>query len=76
MKRVADVEPDPQAITPAALWRITVACEEALDLYECFPTFYTKHRLRIVLADGKRANPMLYRNEQLNRAGFPGGRFV
>jgi hypothetical protein len=61
MKRVADVQPDPQGIIPAALWRITVRCEEALDLYEGFPTFYIKHRLRIVLAGGKRANPMLYR---------------
>ena len=61
MKRVADVEPDPEAIIPAALWRITAACEEALDLYEGFSTFYTKHRLRIVLADGKRSKPMLYR---------------
>lgn len=55
MKRVADVEPDSEAIIPAALWRITARCEEALDLYEGFPTFYTKHRLRIVLADGRRA---------------------
>jgi hypothetical protein len=61
MKRVADVEPEPVAIIPAALWRITTACEDALDLYEGFPTFYTKHRLRIVLADGKRARPMFYR---------------
>ena len=60
MKRVADVEPDPEAIIPAALWRITAACEAALDLYEGFPTFYTKHRLRIVLADGKHARPMFY----------------
>jgi len=61
MKRVADVEPDPGAIIPAALWRITTRCEEALDLYEGFPTFYTKHRLRIDLGNGKRSRPMLYR---------------
>ena len=61
IKRVADVEPDSEAIIPAALWRITTRCEEALDLYEGFPTFYMKRRLRIVLADGKRARPMLYR---------------
>jgi hypothetical protein len=61
MKRVADVEPDPQAIIPAALWKITAACEQALDLYEGFPNFYTKHRLRIDLNSGRRARPMLYR---------------
>src|SRR5512144_1202184 len=61
MKRVADVEPEPEAIIPAALWRITARCEQALDLYEGFPTFYGKHRLQIVLTNGKRAKPMLYR---------------
>ena len=72
MKRVADVEPDLEAIIPAALWRITVRCEEALDLYEGFPAFYTKHRLRIVLADAKRARPMLYRmNNPQARAVAP-----
>jgi hypothetical protein len=34
------------------------ALEKALDLYE---GFHTNHRLRIVLADGERARPMLYR---------------
>ena len=61
MKQVADVEPDPEAIIPAALWRITTTCEDALDLYEGFPHLYTKHRLRIDLNGRRRANPMLYR---------------
>jgi len=33
MKRVADIEPDPHALTPAALWEITRSCERALDAY-------------------------------------------
>jgi hypothetical protein len=61
MKRVADVESEPDAIIPAALWRITTTCEEALDLYEGFPTLYTKQRLRIEFGGGNRAKPMLYR---------------
>jgi hypothetical protein len=38
----------------ASARRITARCEEALDLYEGFPTFYIKHRLRIILGCGKR----------------------
>jgi hypothetical protein len=60
MKRVADIEPDPSAVTPAALWEITRACERALDAYEGFPHLYVKQRIAIALSNGKRARPMAY----------------
>ncbi|MDG4603728.1 MAG: gamma-glutamylcyclotransferase, partial [Defluviicoccus sp.] len=60
MKRVADIEPDPHALTPAALWEITRSCERALDLYEGFPHLYIKERLAIALPNGRRAKPMAY----------------
>ena len=60
MKCVADIEPDPQAVTPAALWEITRSCERALDTYEGFPHLYIKERLPIALPNGRRAKPMAY----------------
>ncbi len=74
MKRVADIEPDAQAVTPAALWEITRACERALDAYEGFPHLYIKERITVSLPNGKRAKPMAYvmngprqRNEEPHR---------
>jgi hypothetical protein len=60
MKRVADIEPDAHAVTPAALWEITRACERALDTYEGFPHLYIKERLAVALPNGRRVKPMAY----------------
>jgi hypothetical protein len=60
MKRVADIEPDPDSVTPAALWEITRACERALDAYEGFPHLYIKQRITVALPGGRRAKPMAY----------------
>jgi hypothetical protein len=60
MRRVADIEPDAQAVTPAALWEITRSCERALDAYEGFPHLYIKQRIAAALPNGKRAKPMAY----------------
>ena len=60
MKRVADIEPDPGSVTPAALWEITRSCERALDAYEGFPHLYIKERLAVALPNGRRAKPMAY----------------
>ena len=60
IKRVADIEPDPDSVTPAALWEITRTCEQALDAYEGFPHLYVKQRIAIALANGKRVKPMAY----------------
>lgn len=60
MKRVADIEPDAQAMTPAALWEITRYCERALDAYEGFPHLYVKERLQVTLPEGRSVRPMAY----------------
>ena len=60
MKGVADIEPDPSASTPAALWEITRTCERALDAYEGFPHLYVKERVVVALPDRRRAKPMAY----------------
>ena len=60
MKRVADIEPDRDAVTPAALWEITRACERALDAYEGFPHLYVKQRIAVSLPNGRWVKPMAY----------------
>jgi len=40
------------AKVPVAVWEITDADERSLDRYEGYPTYYTKHRHRVVMDDG------------------------
>lgn len=41
-----------RAKVPVAVWEISEADERSLDRYEGFPTYYTKHRRRVVMDDG------------------------
>lgn len=43
-----------------AVWEITAADERSLDRYEGFPTYYTKHRRRVVMDDGTELWGMVY----------------
>ena len=48
------------AKVPVAVWEITAADERSLDRYEGFPTYYTKHRRRVVMDDGTELWGMVY----------------
>ena len=48
------------AKVPIAVWEITDADERSLDRYEGFPTYYTKHRRRVVMDDGSEIWGMVY----------------
>ena len=48
------------AKVPVAVWGITDADERSLDRYEGFPTYYTKHRRRVVMNDGSEIWGMVY----------------
>ena len=48
------------AKVPVAVWEITDADERSLDRYEGFPTYYTKHRRRVVMDDGSEIWGMVY----------------
>lgn len=43
---VASVEPDPGGRVPVAIYSITLADEQALDVYEGFPRVYVKERIK------------------------------
>ena len=46
--------------TPIAIWALTKECEQALDRYEGFPTYYRKENVHVITADGKRLIAMAY----------------
>ena len=45
---------------PVAVWEISEEDERSLDRYEGFPTYYTKHRRRVVMEDGSELWGMVY----------------
>lgn len=44
---VADIEYSPGSTLQTVMWDITPACEDALDILEGYPTFYTKKYLNV-----------------------------
>ena len=48
------------AKVPVAVWEISKEDERSLDRYEGFPTYYTKHRRRVVMDDGTELWGMVY----------------
>jgi hypothetical protein len=44
---VADIEYSPGDTLQTVMWDITPACEDALDMLEGYPTFYTKKYLQV-----------------------------
>lgn len=46
----ATIEPRPGATTHGVLWAITAECEQSLDAFEGFPSYYTK---RTWIQDGQ-----------------------
>ena len=45
---------------PVAVWEISETDERSLDRYEGYPTYYTKHRRRVVMDDGSEIWGMVY----------------
>ena len=48
------------AKVPVAVWEISKEDERSLDRYEGYPTYYTKHRRRVVMDDGTELWGMVY----------------
>ena len=58
-KQFATVIPDVETDTDGVVWEISDDCEDALDILEGFPKFYTK-QLVTVLLNGKPTTAMTY----------------
>lgn len=56
---VADIEEHPGSVLQTVLWDITPACEDALDILEGYPTFYTKNYINVEI-NGKNYEAMIY----------------
>ena len=48
------------AKVPVAVWEINEADEHSLDRYEGCPTYYTKHRRKVMMDDGSELWGMVY----------------
>ena len=48
------------ASVPVAVWEIDAADEKSLDRYEGFPTYYTKHKRKVLMDDGSQIEGMVY----------------
>ena len=55
---VANVERSDRKRVPIVLWEITKECERALDIYEGYPTLYTKEVVPIATVDGEKTAMM------------------
>jgi gamma-glutamylcyclotransferase (GGCT)/AIG2-like uncharacterized protein YtfP len=67
---VATVEPYEGRSVPVLLWEITPRDEEALDIYEGFPTLYRKETVEVSL-DGRPVKAMVYIMNEKYPAGTP-----
>lgn len=56
---VADIEEHSGSVLQTVLWDITPACEDALDMLEGYPTFYTKKYIYVEI-NGKFYEAMVY----------------
>lgn len=56
---VADIEHSKGDVLQTVLWDITPACEDALDMLEGYPTFYTKKYINVEF-NGKVYEAMIY----------------
>ena len=48
------------ASVPVAVWEIDADDERSLDRYEGFPTYYTKHKRKVLMDDGSEIEGMVY----------------
>ena len=48
------------ASVPVAVWEIDDEDERSLDRYEGFPTYYTKHKRKVLMDDGSEIEGMVY----------------
>ena len=53
---------------PVAVWEISKADEQQLDLYEGYPIYYTKTKIPVRMADGSEIKGMVYLMKHIRTA--------
>ncbi len=56
----ATIAPKENNSVHGLLWKLTPACEQALDRYEGYPRHYTKEPVEVQMADGTKVPVMAY----------------
>ncbi len=67
---VATIEPCEGSSVPVLLWKITPRDEQALDVYEGYPSFYEKQSMELPL-DDRTVSAMVYVMTPGHRLGYP-----
>lgn len=68
----ANIEKTPSSIVPIVMWQITKSCEDALDIYEGYPNYYTKRMIDINIDDRQvKALTYVMTNEYENKVNNP-----
>lgn len=67
---VATIEPCEGSSVPVLLWNITPRDEQALDVYEGYPSFYEKQSMELPL-DDRTVSAMVYVMTPGHRLGYP-----
>ena len=67
---VATIEPCEGSSVPVLLWNITPRDEQALDVYEGYPSFYEKQVIELPL-DDRTVPAMVYIMTPRHRLGYP-----
>lgn len=66
----ATITPQENSVVPVALWELTKADEQRLDVYEGFPSHYFKENVVVDMGDEK-VEAMVYRMNLKMRFGIP-----
>jgi gamma-glutamylcyclotransferase (GGCT)/AIG2-like uncharacterized protein YtfP len=71
---VADIEPSEGDVVHGAIWSLSQECEDELDLYEGYPSFYGKHYVK--RADGSTVLVYIMTNTHGGRISPPSGYYL
>lgn len=72
----ATIEPCLGSQVPVVVWNIDRCVEKALDLYEGYPSFYTKKSISVTMDSGMELDAMVYIMNRLAMPGIPSERYV
>lgn len=59
-RRVATIEPVEGATTLVGVWEINKRDEQALDIYEGYPSYYRKETVEVEMHSGEKIQAMVY----------------
>ena len=74
-KGCCDVVHTEDSVVECALWDITPACEEALDMLEGYPNFYGKKEVKVKYKN-KTIRAMIYYMRDVDKLSYPSSSYL